>query len=81
MDTAGNLYGTTAASGAYVAGSVFKLTPSGGGWNYTTLHDFTGGSDGGFPQGGVVFGTNGNLYGTTVNGGTHGLGVVFEITP
>ena len=46
MDGAGNLYGTTLCDGANKAGSVFKLTPSGGSWTYTSLHDFTGGSDG-----------------------------------
>jgi hypothetical protein len=29
-------------------GSVFELSPSGGGWSYTDLHDFTGGNDGKF---------------------------------
>ena len=47
MDAAGNLYGTTTKDGAHGAGSVFKLTPSGGGWTETDLYDFTGGSDGG----------------------------------
>ena len=45
-DAAGNLYGTTNRTGAYGMGAVFKLTPSGYGWKYTSLHDFTGGSDG-----------------------------------
>jgi len=48
MDVFGNLYGTTLYDGAHNFGSVFKLTPSEGGWNYTDLHDFTGGSDGGY---------------------------------
>ena len=82
MDGAGNLYGTTVCDGANQAGSVFKLTPSGGSWTYTSLHDFTGGSDGGFPTCNLIFDTNGNLYGTaTYGGGPQGYGVVFEITP
>ena len=48
---------------------------------YTDLYDFTGGSDGGEPMSGVVFDEQGNLYGTTYQGGTNNLGVVFEITP
>jgi len=55
MDAAGNLYGTTYGDGAYGLGSVFKLTPSGGSWTYTDLHDFSG-SDGQNPAGGVVLG-------------------------
>ena len=81
MDARGNLLGTTHTDGAYSFGNVFKLTPSNGGWTYNSLYDFTGGSDGAYPVGGVVFDANGDLYGTTVEGGAYGYGVVFEITP
>ena len=80
-DGAGNLYGTTRCDGANKAGSVFKLTSSGGGWTSTSLHDFTGGSDGGNPYGNVVLDASGNLYGTASTGGSLGNGVVWEITP
>ena len=89
MDAAGNLYGTTYAVGAYGKGSVFKLSPGGGGWTLTTLHDFTGGSDGANPEGGLVMDANGNLFGTTFAGGKvssncqgtqYTCGVVFEIS-
>ena len=88
MDAAGNLYGTTSSEGAYEYGSVFKLTPSGGGgWTYTSLYDFTGGSDGAYPTGSLTFDAQGNLYGTAGAGGyaggncaPQGCGVVFEIT-
>ena len=80
MDGAGNLYGTTVCDGAHGRGSVFKLTPSDGNWMYTSLHDFTGGNDGANPSSNVVFDAKGNLYGT-VNGGSQGVGVVWEITP
>ncbi len=79
-DAAGNLYGTSEADGLYQEGTVFKLTPSNGGWIYTDLHDFTGGSDGAFPSGSVAIDSQGNLYGTTDIGGISG-GVVWEITP
>jgi uncharacterized repeat protein (TIGR03803 family) len=45
------------------------------------LYSFTGGSDGGGPVGGLVFGAAGNLYGATIGGGASGHGVVFELTP
>jgi uncharacterized repeat protein (TIGR03803 family) len=81
MDAAGNLYGTAINDGTYGEGSVFRLTPSGGGWTYTSLHDFSGGSDGGYPWGSVTLDVNGHLYGTTQRGGLNNLGVVWEITP
>ncbi len=81
MDQTGNLYGTTGCDGTYSAGSVFKLTPSGGTWTYESLHDFTGGTDGGVPTGSVVFDLKGNILGTTQVGGANGKGVVFEIAP
>jgi len=81
MDPSGNLYGTTFGDGAYGYGNVFKLTPSNGSWTYTSLYGFTDGSDGGQPYGQVTLDASGNLYGTASAGGTHGHGVVWEITP
>jgi uncharacterized repeat protein (TIGR03803 family) len=86
LDANGNLFGTTYSDGLYGAGSVFKLTPSGGGRTYTSLHDFTGaGPDAGYPQGGLVMDADGNLYGTASMGGSGcggvGCGLIFEITP
>lgn len=85
MDAAGNLYGTTVAGGAYGYGSAFKLTPSNGGWTYTSLHDFTGGADGSYIESNLIMDAYGNLYGVASNsgGGTcfRGCGTVFEITP
>ena len=74
MDGAGNLYGTTLCTGTHGFGSVFELTPSGPPWTYTSLHDFTDGSDGGRPISNVVIDpVSGNLYGTAGS-------VVWEIT-
>ena len=82
MDSSGNLYGTTFGDGTPGLGSVFKLTHSGGNWSYTTLHNFTGGSDGYAPYGSVILDRNANVYGTTTEGGTFQYdGVIFEITP
>ena len=76
--TDGNFYGTTANGGASGSGTVFQMTPSG---TLTTLHPFTGGSDGAYPYAGLIQGTDGNFYGTTVQGGASGRGTVFQMTP
>ena len=82
FDAAGNLYDTTVGDGLDRNGNVFKLTPSNGGWIYTSLHDFTGGDDGAMPFAGLTMDAAGNLYGTTENGGKmYGEGVIFEVTP
>jgi uncharacterized repeat protein (TIGR03803 family) len=44
------------------------------------VYDFTG-ADGSSPQGGVSFDKSGNIYGTTIEGGTYGYGTVFELSP
>jgi uncharacterized repeat protein (TIGR03803 family) len=77
----GNLYGTTSSGGQNGKGAVFQLTSDGGSWTYTSLHDFTGGADGSFPYGSVVFDAQGNLYGAAYSGGADNAGVVFQITP
>ncbi len=84
-DSAGNLYGATYAAGAFGYGAIFKLTPSQGGWVYTSLHDFTNGADGANPVSGVILDGNGNIYGTASQGAQqacfYGCGTVWEITP
>lgn len=74
----GNLYGTTQGGGKNDDGTVFRLTPSG---TLTTIYNFTGGDDGSEPQTGLVLGNDGNFYGTTLEGGAKGGGVLFKITP
>jgi len=88
----GNFYGTTYEGGANPAGvangpgTVFKLTPSG---TLTTLYSFCSVLepatvyclDGNGPDAGVIQGSDGNFYGTTVNGGAEGEGNVFKLTP
>jgi uncharacterized repeat protein (TIGR03803 family) len=87
FDSGGILYGTTIAGGGTgvgnnCCGTVFKLSPvSGGGWTESVLYHFTGGTDGSSPSASLVFDGAGNLYGTTIDGGALGLGVVFELTP
>jgi uncharacterized repeat protein (TIGR03803 family) len=82
-DSRGNLYGTTQYGGASTGspdcnigcGTVFEITASG---EEKVLYSFTGGTDGGFPLGGVLLAA-GDLYGTTNAGGT-GSGTIFKLT-
>jgi len=91
----GNLYGTQTTGGDYNYGAIFEIPCSGGSCSTpNTLYSFMGGSDGAYPQGGLVVDGNGNLYGTTYSGGQAncvfdssgkknilGCGVVFEYMP
>jgi uncharacterized repeat protein (TIGR03803 family) len=82
-DAAGNLYGVTAGGGAFGAGVVYEVDAAG---KESLLYSFTGGSDGGGPESVLLFDSQGNLYGTTANGGNGqcggtGCGVVFELSP
>lgn len=53
-----------------------------GSWTETVLHNFTGGSDGGYPIGGVVVGANGDVYGTaSYSGVANDSGTAFRLTP
>ncbi|MGH9500582.1 MAG: choice-of-anchor tandem repeat GloVer-containing protein [Terriglobales bacterium] len=95
-DAAGNLYGTTYIGGNFLCyngagcGTVFKLSPNGGGsWTETILYRFAGfpGSDGANPWGGLARDASGNLYGTTLWGGgstacpISGCGTVYRLDP
>jgi uncharacterized repeat protein (TIGR03803 family) len=78
FDAAGNLYGTTHNGGTSGYGTEFQLTTSG---TLNVLHSFTGGSDGAYPEAGLIADMAGNLYGTTWGGGAVGQGTVFQLTP
>jgi len=81
LDASGNLYGTTYAGGSLSGGTVFELKPTaGGGWVETVLYSFST-TNGYSPSAGLVFDAVGNLYGTTINGGTFSNGTVFEVEP
>ena len=91
VDGNGNLFGTTQAGGGSTAcqfgcGTVFELVNSSGSYTEKVLHSFTGQPDGQSP-GSLLIDASGNLYGTTVFGGTSksttickkGCGIVFEL--
>lgn len=82
FDNAGNLYGATFEGGTYYYGTVFELSPDGvGGWTETVLHNFVNsGFDGVSPYAGLLSDAAGNLFGTTLNGGTYNVGTMFEMS-
>ena len=92
MDKGGALYGTASSDPGPGYGSVCRLQKTGSGWFLVPLYDFAAGNDGGVPLGGVVFGPDGSLYGTTEfgggsnciisgNGRVPGCGTVFSVKP
>ncbi len=100
FDSVGNLYGATMFGGGYgttcdpfyqYCGAVFELSPpkkKGGNWAEKVLHGFKAGTDGANPNGGLVIGTKGAIYGTTSTGGFNcphhsgqGCGTAFKLTP
>ena len=74
----GNLYGTTSQGGTNGFGAIFRLGCDGN--NFTNLHSFTT-NDGANPQGGLVQGPDGTLYGTAKSGGTNGSGSIYSLAP
>jgi hypothetical protein len=92
LDGKGNVYGTTYMGGDQSGecagggcGTAFELEPptkTGGAWKEKVIHRFQGGQDGDNPWAGLVFGENGDPYGTTLTGGANGGGgTVFRLTP
>ena len=77
----GDLYTTIQNDGTHNVGTVYKMTTAGA---MTTVYNFcslTSCTDGAYPNGGVTLGFDGNFYGTTAGGGSHGAGTVFKVTP
>jgi uncharacterized repeat protein (TIGR03803 family) len=91
LDAAGNVYGTSSQGGfsssycSFGCGTVFRLSPVSGGWNFTLLYSFEG-PGGASPLGRLTLDAAGNLYSTTLHGGakcsiSSGCGVAFELSP
>jgi len=70
------LFGTALYGGGTGNGTVFKLNTDGTG--FTTLYSFSGGTDGGLPQGTLVL-SGGTLYGAASVGGSSGNGTMFKV--
>jgi len=93
FDAAGHIYGVTQDGGLdggcfNGCGTVYMLTKpqsGNGSWTKTTLYSFKGGKDGSDPVAGLLLGTDGSLYGVTVQGGSApvgtGIGTVFQLVP
>jgi uncharacterized repeat protein (TIGR03803 family) len=80
LDLRGNLYGETPGGGYQSYGTVYELSPSGGGsWTMQTLHTFTGYPDGDAPTGGVLLGNANQVYGVANGGGMRNIGMVFNL--
>jgi uncharacterized repeat protein (TIGR03803 family) len=86
LDASGNVYGTAAEGGnlsdcgGVGCGVVFELSRNAEDqWFMKLLHTFAG-ADGSYPSAAPIFGSDGNLYGTTQSGGANGKGTIFEIT-
>ena len=77
IDASGNIYGTTALGGPDGSGSVFKLSPSGGQWNFSLVYSSAQCKS----LSGVTIGADGNLYGACAIGGASGDGWVFKLPP
>ena len=76
----GNLYGTTTDGGAFGGGNVVQITPFG---EVRSIYDFCAQSncaDGQYPVSTLVVGPDGELYGTTQNGGTYNWGSIFKVS-
>jgi len=86
-DASGNLYGAELYGGLGGYGSIYELSPAGGGaWNESILYEFKGGGpDGQGPWQNPVFDSSGNLFGTTQAGGETqyciNCGVIYELVP
>jgi uncharacterized repeat protein (TIGR03803 family) len=85
LDQAGDLYGPL--GGQYGQGAISELVKDDG-WTEKWLYSFCAKNsrkhdclDGSDPYAGVTWGPDGSLYGTTVQYGVHGYGVVFQLTP
>ncbi len=73
----GNFYGVTRFGGAAGRGTVYRITPDG---TFTQIYAFQADPDGRAPTGSLIQATDGNLYGTTTDGGSASAGTVFRLT-
>lgn len=87
VNNSGNIFGTTYTGGLYynsseeAGGVAFKLSPQGNGWVETVLWNFGAPGDASYPMSDLVSDSLGNYYGTSIVGGSAGVGAVFKLSP
>ena len=81
VDRGGNVYGMTPTGGTYGVGTIYKIRPHAGSWDFQVIHTFTGGADGASGSAGRMLLQLNRLYGAATVGGLYGNGVVFKLTP
>jgi len=75
----GELYGMMQQGGRNDLGVLFQYDPASS--TYTNKLDFSGVATGSYPNGSLVQAADGMLYGMTQDGGTNGMGVLFQFNP
>jgi len=73
------MYGVNTQGGTANFGNVYQLSKVGNGWIETPIYSFQGQLDGAYPTAGVIVDSDGNLFGTTAEGGSHGYGTVYKL--
>ncbi|HSC20063.1 MAG TPA: choice-of-anchor tandem repeat GloVer-containing protein [Rhizomicrobium sp.] len=82
LDSAGNIYGTTSEGGAAADGVIFKLVPGAHRhWSENVVHSFAGSPDGEYAYNGMLDDGAGHFFGTTVHGGAHDDGAIYQFNP
>ncbi len=76
LDQAGNIYGATSLGGVNGGGTVYELSPSGGGYSFNVLYSFSGAEG---PTNNLTIDADGNIYGTAVRDGPGSDGLVFKL--
>jgi uncharacterized repeat protein (TIGR03803 family) len=75
----GNFYGAAPNGGPNSNGTIFAISPDGS--FFANFYNFTGGTNGAAPVGGLVLGADGNFHGTTYTGGSSNCGTIFQLSP
>jgi hypothetical protein len=81
VNSNGTIYATTHCDGADNMGTIYRLVPSNGKWDYKLLFTFTNATEDGYYEFSNLVLKGSKFYGTSNSGGTYGAGAIFELTP